>query len=323
MGAIVIGPDTASRSVTEEAEDEEEEDEGEMREFSPYGSGDDDDDNSEWDEDRDDPGASYLQEIEGEDEPEWVAAYAAGNLDDVAGVASEEGGDKAQAKYSRDEANALLRRLWARSALGRAEMGGDAEEEGEELDNPFKRPSKVAARRMLYRAFAKDLTSDSRTMGGRHWLDKDALVHLRGQALLCQHPEYADLLAGLSARFSRGFRLVVPGATHMVQEALAAALAHSVRGRLLVADHRRVAAIRRIALEHGVPKAFLSTDDVMGALLALVRDTEGPAAQGAVGQGQEPAGPYVVFLADRARYFMQVRCPPYPTCVNMRDFAMT
>ena len=80
---------------------------------------------------------------------------------------------------------------------------------------------------------------------------------LRGMALLCQRPEYADMLTNLNSKFVRGAKLVVPTSTHGMQEALAMALAHSVNGVLLIADRRRIAAVRRMALEEGVPKKFL------------------------------------------------------------------
>jgi hypothetical protein len=271
------------------------------------GSGDDDDDG-------DDEGAedvtewSYFDEVDLEEEPEWVAAYAA--LEDSLPDAADGGRVR-----SVQDARSLLKAAWAKAAvtadaLARRQRDGEgAEDDAPPL--PFTRQSKEAVRRELYKAFLTDLGTDSRAMGGRHWLDRDALIHLRGLALMCQRPEYADLLAGLTPRFSRGAKLVVPSATHAMQEVLALALAHSVGGALVVADHRRVAAVRRLALDAGVPKRFLGHDIVMGALLDLMRD-------GADGEPALAGRPLVLFLADKARPFLQVsRITSPSSCVPL------
>ena len=104
-----------------------------------------------------------------------------------------------------------------------------------------------------------------------------------------------------------------------MQEALAAALAHSVGAVLVVADHRRIAAVRRIALEAGVPKKFLGADMVLGALLDLAREDSEELQQqqnddDEEEEDEEVAGltanaatpPLVIFLADKARPFCQV-----------------
>lgn len=245
---------------------------------------------------------AYLEEIDSEEEPDWVAAYAA--LEEGIEDPPEE-----RRVESREEAWAILRQAWARAAIppppAAASVGSgssssssktekkkkeeegegankvgvfgeeeEEEEEGEEesvVISPFHRQTKAAARRELYHHFLQDLNTDTRTLGGKHWLDRDALIHLRGTALLCQQPEYIDLLSSLapSRSFARGVRLAVPTSTHGMQEALAAALAHSVGAVLIVADHRRIAAVRRMALEAGVPKKYLGGGMVMGALVEM------------------------------------------------------
>lgn len=240
-----------------------------------------------------------LGECMGDDEPDWVAHYATSTLTAVAG----------QEVSALDEirATALLKYFWACTIVIKEDMAAaeaEASSEINETTHAAPHTSRLAARQLLYHAFSKDLASDSLLLGGRHWLDKDDLVMLRGHALACQHPKYMAIMTSILRQPSRGLRLVMPAAHHFMQETLAAALAHSMGAKLLIVDHRRLAAIRRTALEADVPSKLLSRVRVMSALLDLVQDASSVNHQPS---NETWSGPYVVFLADKGRWLSQVK----------------
>jgi hypothetical protein len=243
--------------------------------------------------------SELLGECMGDDEPDWVAHYATSTLTEVAG--------QGVSALDEERTTVLLRFFWLCTLVIKEDMvaaEAEASSEVNETTHAAPHTSRLAARQLLYHAFSKGLASDSLLLGGRHWLDKDDLVMLRGHALVCQHPKYMAIMTSLLRQPSRGLRLVMPTAHHFMQETLAAALAHSMGANLLIADHRRLAAIRRTALEAGVPSKMLSRARVMSALLDLVQDASSVNHQPI---NEALSGPYVVFLADKGRWLSQVK----------------
>ncbi|CAN0070823.1 unnamed protein product, partial [Scytosiphon promiscuus] len=138
---------------------------------------------------------------------------------------------------------------------------------------------------LLFRLFLAEMHLGNGPLGGlnNRWIDQDALLQLRGTASLAHHPEYLHHTANLP-RVTRGVRLVVPEATHSIQEALARSLAHCIGSKVVVLDAGTFDSVKAEALTDGVPKKQLTTKKVASALLELA---------------DEDDCPFVVFLKDK------------------------
>ncbi|CAM9738124.1 unnamed protein product, partial [Ectocarpus sp. 4 AP-2014] len=145
---------------------------------------------------------------------------------------------------------------------------------------------------LLYRLLLAEMQGNGSSGGlNNRWIDRDALLQLRGAATLAHHPKYLRHTANLP-RVTRGVRLVAPEATHSMQEALARSLGHSTSSRLLFLDSKAIEAVRGQALAEGIPKEHLTSRQLASALLELAGEDDSP---------------YLVFLMDKGSAVLKSR----------------
>ncbi|CAM9667804.1 unnamed protein product, partial [Ectocarpus sp. 13 AM-2016] len=145
---------------------------------------------------------------------------------------------------------------------------------------------------LLYRLLLAEMQGNGSSGGlNNRWIDRDALLQLRGAATLAHHPKYLRHTANLP-RVTRGVRLVAPEATHSMQEALARSLGHSTGSKLLFLDSKAIEAVRGQALAEGIPKEHLTSRQLASALLELTGEDDSP---------------YLVFLMDKGSAVLKSR----------------
>eukprot|EP00903_Cladosiphon_okamuranus_P011861 g11142.t1 len=145
---------------------------------------------------------------------------------------------------------------------------------------------------LLYRLLLAEMQGNGPSGGlNNRWIDRDALLQLRGAATLAHHPKYLRHTTTLP-RVTRGVRLVSPEATHSMQEALARSLGHSTGSKLVLLDAKAIESVRGKALAEGVPKDQLSSRQLASALLELAEEDESP---------------FVVFLKDKGSAVLKSR----------------